>query len=283
MLTSTEPEKRAAKVGLKPDARLSEIPGYFEVDGAHLYTVLHEVQDPIASVLLIGPFASERHNSYLAWVRWARYLAASGFEVLRFDYRGIGESTGAFNDMTFSIWSKDIFELAQRHRHRNPSVPFVLHGFELGGLFAGSIFDRGLGDALLMWSPPASANQSLRSTFMRWIAMKHLFTPAEVRLPASHYFRQLEEGGSLRVEGYLWSSALWQDSFHFSLPQALTNGGVAAATYKRPVHSETFDKNTSSLLKGGSIGYERIEDLDWLFAANRNWIRSAVGLAQESK
>ena len=87
--------------------------GYRKVSGAYLFTVLHEVPDPLARVLLIGPFASERHNSYLPWVRWARYLAAQGIEVLRYDYRGIGESTGLFEEMTFTHWIQDVELLAK--------------------------------------------------------------------------------------------------------------------------------------------------------------------------
>ena len=64
------------RLNLPIGKRLPEHAGYFEVPGAHLYTVLHEVKDPVARVLLVGPFASERHISYLPWVRWARYLAA---------------------------------------------------------------------------------------------------------------------------------------------------------------------------------------------------------------
>ena len=84
--------------GIQFANHLPEHAGYFEVPGAHLYTVLHEVKDPIARVLLVGSFASQRHNSYLPWVRWARYLAANNIEVLRYDYRGIGESTGNFDE-----------------------------------------------------------------------------------------------------------------------------------------------------------------------------------------
>jgi hypothetical protein len=54
------------------DCTLLECAGYFTVSGAVLYTVLHEVPDPVARVLLVGPFASERHFSYHPWVRWAR-------------------------------------------------------------------------------------------------------------------------------------------------------------------------------------------------------------------
>jgi hypothetical protein len=40
------------------DKRFSERAGYFPISGEHLYTVLHEVEDPVGRVLLVGPFAS---------------------------------------------------------------------------------------------------------------------------------------------------------------------------------------------------------------------------------
>ena len=89
-----------------------EQPGYFEVPGAHLYTVLHRVKEPMARVLLIGPLASARHYSYTYWVLWARYLAQRGVEVLRYDYRGVGESEGVFEEMSFDHWSEDVQLLA---------------------------------------------------------------------------------------------------------------------------------------------------------------------------
>ena len=99
---------------------LEEHTGYFAVPGAHLYTVLHRVEEPVARVLLCGPFASERHSSYDPWVRWARYLAQRGVEVLRYDYRGVGESEGIFEEMSFQHWSEDLQLLASWLKSRSP-------------------------------------------------------------------------------------------------------------------------------------------------------------------
>src|SRR5579885_2046776 len=118
--------------GLHEVANSEEEAGYFPIGGVHLYTVLHTVPDPVGRVLLAGSFAHERHTSYIPWVRWARYLAARGIECLRFDYRGIGESTGAFTEMSFDQWLEDVQSLAMWLKRRSPDLPLVLHGLEIG-------------------------------------------------------------------------------------------------------------------------------------------------------
>jgi Serine aminopeptidase, S33 len=257
---------------LHADKRLTVRAGYFEVSGAHLYTVLHEVEDPVARLLLVGPFASERHNTYIPLVRWARYLAARDIEVLRYDYRGIGESTGAVHKMTFADWSQDVRLLSAWLAGRSPAAPLVLHGHALGAVLAGRAFDSGIGDALLLWSPPANANQALRSSLMRWVGLEQIFKFGNDRRSTSDYIRELEQGSPLEVEGYQWSTRLWQDSFGFTLPRALANEESAALAYQRPVKITRLDKQAAPLAKGGSVGYDDLKDFTWLFAPHSDWI-----------
>jgi hypothetical protein len=251
--------------------------GYFEVSGAHLYTVLHGVADPVARVLLVGPFASERHRSYIPWVRWARYLAARRIECLRYDYRGIGESTGVFENMTFENWIEDVELLAGWLKSRSPALPLTLHGLELGALLAGKAFETGVGDALLLWAPPGSANQALRATLLRRISMDHAFKYGDERKPVSDYIEQLEGGHSLEVDGYQWSSKLWEDSFRFELPAAMAEECTTGSACPRPVRTVKLDKHAAPLIKGSSVGYEAINrDFSTLFADNFEWITKAA-------
>lgn len=251
--------------------------GYFEVTGAHLYTVLHGVADPVARVLLVGPFASERHRSYIPWVRWARYLAARGIECLRYDYRGVGESTGVFEEMSFENWIEDVQLLAGWLKARSPQAPLALHGLELGALLAAKTFEAGVGEALLLWAPPATANQALRATLLRRISMDQAFKYGNERKPVSDYLQQLESGHSLEVEGYLWSGRLWLDSFRLELPAGMAEEGSQASVLQKPVRTVKLDKNAAPLIKGSSVGYDSINrDFSGLFADNFEWINSAV-------
>jgi alpha-beta hydrolase superfamily lysophospholipase len=261
-----------------PTPRSIEEAAYFEVPGAHLYTVLHQTTDPLARVFLVGPFASERLSSYYPWVRWARYLAERRVEVLRYDYRGIGESTGVFEEMSFDKWSEDVQLLTNWFANRSPRLPFLLHGLELGAILAGRSFHEGKGDGLLLWAPPLNANQALRSTLLQWAGLKQMLDSPENRTPVSEYIRQLQQNSPVDVQGYQWLGSLWHDSFDFDLPSALNDDTRASLLYKRPVRNIKLGKDASPLVKPFR-GYVEVKDFTGLYSANFDWICDALALS----
>jgi len=264
-----------------PPNVLAERTGYFRVFGSHLYTVLHVVENPVARVLLVGPFVAERNGSYLTWARWARYLAARGIEVLRFDYRGAGESTGSFDEMTLACWSEDVHQLAAWLKERGTHVPLTLHGLELGALLAAAAFHEGRGDALLLWSPPENAQSVLRLAMQRWVLPQQLLKRQDDRRHLSHYIGLLENGQSVEVEGYEYSAQMWCQSLTFRLPAAMLPPNDPQSFYRKPVRTISLGKSARPLVGGGLAGFEENKDFDWLFRPNYEWIVSSLNVALE--
>jgi hypothetical protein len=261
-------------------AGLAEEAAYFAVPGAHLYTVVHRAANPVARVLLVGAFASERHFAYYSWVRWARYLASRDVEVLRYDYRGIGESTGVFEELNFEDWREDVRLLAEWFARESPKVPFMLHGLELGAILAGKSFHEGIGDGLLLWSPPANANQVLRSTLLRWAGLEQVFEAPENRKTVAEYIRQLEQGTSVNVLGYQWPSDLWRNSNQFEMPAGVTDQSLFRDACERPVKAVRFGKETGPL----ALPYPRypeMRDLSELYSSNFKWLAETLALPAE--
>lgn len=256
-----------------------EHPGYFPVPGAHLYSVLHEVTDPVARVLIVGPFASERHVGYHFLVRWARYLAQNRIEVLRYDYRGSGESTGFFEETRFEQWYEDSRLLVTDWLARRAlRVPLVLHGIELGAIIAARIHRGGLGDALLVWSPPASANDVLRSTLKRWCVLEQLHQPPESRRTFAQLVQELEQGESLDVDGYMWPGHLWSSSYSFLMPESFQGPHDSLNSRERPSKIVQFGKNQGGVLSMPYPRFPVIKDLTSLYRETVDWIMRALCL-----
>ncbi len=93
-------------------------------------------QDTLAGILAVPEIAAStgvivivggpqyRAGSHRQFVLLSRALAAAGYPVLRFDYRGMGDSTGAQRD--FTIVSADIAAAITALQSRLPSVQRVV-------------------------------------------------------------------------------------------------------------------------------------------------------------
>lgn len=100
------------------------------------------------------------------------HLLNAGFNVLFFDYRGFGRSTGR---ASYSGVIADGITAARFHERIRPkNLPSILFGFSLGGGVAGQVIRRHPFDALILQSTFTSLPQITRVLFPR--IPLHLFS-----------------------------------------------------------------------------------------------------------
>lgn len=190
-----------------------ERPAFIDHEGAQLYVVHHQpVQVLKGVVVLAGPMGAERSTAYLSWVRWARTLAHNGFACYRFDYRGIGESSGAFTEQSFATWADDLRAVVDLARRRHAAAPIRIHGLRLGALLA-----QGLADVcgLLAWDPPATGT-TLLADILRRKLMADYAGHLGGRKTRDAYEREIMAGRKLDIEGYPWTARLWRSAEEFA-------------------------------------------------------------------
>lgn len=93
------------------------------------------LEQPLAGARIFALFAHcfTCPKDILAAAHISRVLAGRGFGVLRFDFTGLGQSTGNTDEITFSTHVRDVVGAANYLRE-NFSAPALLIGHSLGGV-----------------------------------------------------------------------------------------------------------------------------------------------------
>jgi len=142
----------------------SEEAFFFGEPGSRLFGVLHrpaEAADRIRSASVIcAPFGDERTSTHRLMVEWARVLAADGFHVLRFDYRGYGDSDGEFEDHTIEDHLADTARALSEVEERSNLECGLLCGLRLGATLAAITACRNnRNPSLVLWEPVISGSE----------------------------------------------------------------------------------------------------------------------------
>ena len=206
---------------IDPATGSAESYGFLGVDADQVYVARHHaVGEPRAAVVLSGPIGAERERAYRTLVQLARSLAVAGFETLRFDYRGIGESTGAFEEMSFTGWRRDVEACIQHMTAELPGTPLALWGVRAGALLACECFRAGMGDAAML-AAPMGARDLLQDILRRSLIGEMIANPQAPRTTRDACMARLQDNELVNVDGYFWSPRLWTDAerFPLTLPQ----------------------------------------------------------------
>jgi pimeloyl-ACP methyl ester carboxylesterase len=160
-------------------------PTFFGPSDQPLFGVLHAPRGASrdTGVLLFYPGIQEYDNSHWALRSLAASLAQRGFHVLRFDYRGTGDSAGGPEDATLDAWVEDA--RVAYHEIRDATgvsrVSFV--GLRLGAAVALLTSAKVPAvDSIFLWEPVVSGARYLEELeFVDAAARLRLMHPPRTR------------------------------------------------------------------------------------------------------
>ncbi|MEX2475927.1 alpha/beta fold hydrolase [Marinobacter sp.] len=129
---------------------------YFGPSESYLFGVFHPRQgmNRDEAVVLCNPFGQEYLRAHKSVRRLAINLAEQGYSVLRFDYRGTGDSAGDLTAVTADHWVKDIGHAIQEVMDMSAARRVAVVGLRLGGLMAAHVARANSAvSRLVLWDP----------------------------------------------------------------------------------------------------------------------------------
>ncbi|HQS31790.1 alpha/beta hydrolase [Polaromonas sp.] len=129
----------------------------FKAAGAWCFGWFHAASGPARGigVVLCRPMGYEAICAYPTYTTLAEQLAATGFDVLRFDYHGTGDSAGSDTDPDrVAAWIDSTVSATHELQRRSGVSRLALLGVRLGATLAVQAAARlGGVESLVMWAP----------------------------------------------------------------------------------------------------------------------------------
>lgn len=246
---------------------MHETPFFFELGTQRLFAVLHPPPSgaPTRGVILCHALADERLWAHRVYVNLARDLAAQGMAVLRFDFRGEGDSDGEFEDAGIATRVQDAERAAQVLLERQPGLQGVIFlGHRLGAAVAAAAAARPGVPALGMvaWDAIPSGRAYLMQLLRTALASQ--FSRTGAAPTRATLIEALEAGQTVFVGGYGIAPQFYRELVETEWPRLL-EGVRCAKLCVEPTGEPAFWRDSGRLCSraAGMTG----RTLQWLGAA----------------
>lgn len=130
-----------------------DIPIYFGGDEGVFGMYAHATDAGMPAALLCPPLGQEMIRAHRIYRQLAQALAARGMSVLRFDYRGTGDSAGDSSDFSWQLGVEDTLEAAAELRRRSGQGRVVAFGARLGATLAMQTAAPARFERMALWDP----------------------------------------------------------------------------------------------------------------------------------
>ena len=175
---------------------------FFGPPGRRLYAMLHGPAAGRAAAgawLVCAPYGEECDFARQMLVEWARTLSGEGFWVMRFDYRGHGDSSGEFEQFTADDLLADVSAAAEELKLRTGLPCAGCCGLRLGATLAAAAAAQWKTNPLLvLWEPVVQGRGCIDEMLRSVVASRQ---PGEPMQTTAQMRQQMADGGQVFVRG----------------------------------------------------------------------------------
>lgn len=155
-----------------------------------------------AAMVYVHPLGDEMNKSRHMVAMAARALARSGCAVLQIDLFGCGDSSGSFQEASWSVWLNDVEAATDWLSRHYPQAPLWLWGLRAGALLASEAASRQSQlKGLLLWQPSVSGRIVLQQ-WLRLAAAGSLLADGAAPLTGTQLRAALATGQPVDIAGY---------------------------------------------------------------------------------
>ncbi|MEE9442371.1 MAG: alpha/beta fold hydrolase [candidate division Zixibacteria bacterium] len=161
----------------------------------------HESNQNGIGILFCDPILEEKQDSRRALANWANYLAQNGYNVLCFDFRGQGESTGMFSDFTPEDAFKDIEFCFRELKDKKGVERIGFFGMRYGCNLAARAAIELKPDFMILWGAMINGGQ-YADTILRANLTTQLLVHRKVITNRKTLVEKMRAGETVNIDGY---------------------------------------------------------------------------------
>jgi hypothetical protein len=205
----------------RTSARAAFFGSAFFGSSSRLFGCLHApLSAPTAGVIICPPLCAEAARNYRREVLLARTLAARGIAVLRFHYRGSGNSDGESWELSLATMIEDTVAATDHLRELTGLTSLSFLGTRLGSAVAATVAARFDSAPLALWDPAVDPDAYFREVF-RAKMMSNLKRGGTGGVGVPALVQELEHRGYVDVCGYPITWELYRTSQQHPVQEAL--------------------------------------------------------------
>lgn len=187
---------------LDPASGVREDAGFVAAGDDEMFCVVYRPPSaPRRGVVICCSLLAEQLRLYRTEVRAARALAARGFAVVRFHYRGTGHSGGSARTITLDSMVGDARRAAAVLAERTGAPSTVFCGARWGACVAGLAAAGSAGAPLVLWEPVVDWDRYVREAF-RAHKVRVMTTGEGAARTMTHAIEEMRATGYLDLLGF---------------------------------------------------------------------------------